>query len=279
MTTGSSGACREARRHRGRAGGACRRARWRSSTTVLGGARRAVPVAAGRGRAGADRRRADGAAVATAGGRLVYEADGGARVDGLGGGPSRALSMSGLGLVDLLGFDAERATFRSSSCHGDTRADRGRRHGAAGAGVGHRLSGAVRAAPVRFGRSGTARLTVRCSNGCRDTLTIIQRATRRHRAPGSAASDKDRAPASHRGARSAVLAARPSRDGAAHRRRPSPPRAHARRRHRVRQQRRTEARRRREPGKALTLRAQSPGSRPDCTGLEAARESAACCDG
>ena len=138
--------------------------------------------------------RADGAAVATAGGRLVYEADGGARVVGLGGGPSRALSMSGLGLVDLLGFDAERATFRSSSCHGDTRAT-------VVDVTAPPAPGSVTGCPVRFvqhsvrfGRSGTARLTVRCRNGCRDTLTIIQRATRRHPCTGERRQDEDLCP-------------------------------------------------------------------------------------
>ena len=177
-------------------GGASRRHAGVRQQRVLGGARRAVRVAAGRGRAGADRRpgrrrggRDRGWQTGLRGGRRGSGRR--ARRWALAGAQHvRTGTRRSPGVRRRAGDVPQLFVPRRYAGH------RGRRHGDAGAGVGHRLSGAVRAAlgSLRAVRDGAVDRAV--PNGCRDTLTIIQRATRRHPCTGERRQDEDLCPAS-----------------------------------------------------------------------------------
>ena len=127
--------------------------------------------------------------VGVAGGGLLYEAGAAARIASPGGG-SHELRLPRAGFPALVGSDSDQAAFRTFSCTGEQRVT-------VVDVTAPPEPGSVSGCPVsfvhpaiRFGKSGTARLTVRCSNGCRDGLTIIQRATRRHPCVGKRRQDK-----------------------------------------------------------------------------------------
>jgi hypothetical protein len=115
--------------------------------------------------------------VAVAGGRAIFDTLSVPRVVGLGGGTAHAISTPGAGLASVLGFDGTIAAFQSFSC-------RGARQVTFVAVDEPRAAGTVGGCPVRiaafglrFPPSGTATVRVRCPNGCRAGLRLVEQST------------------------------------------------------------------------------------------------------
>ena len=112
-------------------------------------------------------------------GRAVFDTFTAPRMVGLGGGIAHTLGTPGAGLTSLLGFDGTHVAFQSFSCAGarqvtvvDVDAPR--------------PPGEVSGCPVRIAAyglrlpgSGKATIRVRCPNGCRARLRLIEQSTER----------------------------------------------------------------------------------------------------
>ena len=118
--------------------------------------------------------------VRAAGGRIVFDGLDAPRVVGLDGGIARVVGAPGAGLPGgLLGFDGTRVALQSFSCQGERQVsviDLGE----------PRTPGSVFGCPVRFGQgtarfgpSGRALVRVRCRNGCRADLRLVEQSTER----------------------------------------------------------------------------------------------------
>jgi hypothetical protein len=125
-------------------------------------------------------------AVAAAAGRVLFDTISVPQIVGLGGGIARAVNAPGAALPLVLGFDGTQATLESFSCLGKRQITLVEvdEPPEAGAENGCPVRFAQRAA--RFGASGRTRVSVRCSNGCRDELMLVQESTRRRPCDGAA---------------------------------------------------------------------------------------------
>ena len=118
--------------------------------------------------------------VRAAAGRVVFNALAAPRVVSLEGGIAHSVGGPGVGLPGgLLGFDGTRVALQSFSCRGERQVsviDLGE----------PRTPGSAYGCPVRFGQgparfglSGRAPVRVRCRNGCRADLRLVEQSTER----------------------------------------------------------------------------------------------------